>query len=168
MKKTVIAVAFLTIATCSLKAQDKSSSANPNIFSIGLEAALPIGTFGNVYSFGIGGSVQGEHKLGSTAGLTLNVGYINYSVKSGYGGGSAGIIPVMAGAKYYFTPMVYGHAQLGAAFSASKGGGTSFTYSPGIGFMLGKNFDALIKFVGFSANGSTSNTVGARLAYDFN
>lgn len=164
MKKVLIAMTLVTIITCSVRAQSKSGS-NPNIFSIGAELSLPVGTFGNVYSFGIGGSVQLEHKISSDAGLTINAGYIYYSVKSAYGSGGSGLIPLMAGVKYYFTPMVYGHAQLGAAFSTATGGGTSFVYSPGIGFILGRNFDALIKFVGFSTSGSTSNTVGLRVAY---
>ena len=168
MKKVLIVLALTIVSTSFLKAQDKTSP-SANIFSVGLEAALPIGTFGDFYSFGIGGSVQGEHKISTNTGLTLNLGYITYSVKSSLGSGHFGVIPVLAGVKQYFSSSIYGQAQLGAAFGTTSGSGTNFTYSPGIGFILGKNFDVLVKFVGISggSGGGSLNSIGARLAYDF-
>ena len=168
MKKVLIAIAFTTLLWNYSQAQDKAST-NPNVFSLGLEASLPIGTFGDFYSFGIGGSVQIEHKISQQTGLTLNIGYISYSVKSSLGSGHTAFIPVLAGVKQYFSPSIYGHAQLGASFGSGSGGGTYFTYSPGIGFVISKNIDALVKFVGISggSGGGSLNSIAVRLAYNF-
>lgn len=136
------------------------------IFSIGVEPSIPVGKFGDISSFGIGGSAQAEFKPANNYGLTLNAGYISYTYKASAGGGSGGFIPVLAGVKYTFSPKVYGHAQLGASFPSS-GGTTSFTYSPGIGFQLSKEIDALIKYTGMSSAGYTYGSLGLRLAYNF-
>lgn len=166
MKKLMSIVTIVVLTTTSLQAQTSSS---PVKFSLGVEPSLPIGTFGDAYSFGIGGSVQGELKVADELGLTLNAGYINYSGKDvgGFKVPSSGIIPVLAGAKYYAAPSFYIHGQLGASFGTSTGGGTNFTYSPGIGFMASKNFDILLKYVGYSQTGGSSSAIGARVAYVF-
>lgn len=174
MKRLLFAFAAIMLTATAANAQEKTSmSAKPVIFSIGVEPSLPIGKFGDAYSFGIGGSLQAEYKVAEDLGLTLNAGYINYSGKdytignTTYKGGSSGIVPVMAGAKYYFSPKVYGHGQLGVGIGTSKGATSSFAYSPGVGFMLSRNFDVLFKYVGYSQKGGSSNTIGARLAYNF-
>jgi hypothetical protein len=171
MKKLFLALTILTIGATSLMAQNGTST--PINFSIGAEASLPIGNFQDVYSFGLGATLQGEYKPANELGLTLNAGYINYFGKNiSFGGvtidaGDFGVIPFLAGVKFYFSPKLYGHGQLGAAFSTTSGGGTSFAYTPGVGFILSKNVDVLVKFVGYSQNGSTLNSLGARLAYNF-
>ncbi len=176
MKKLLSIITITVITAFSFKAQAQKSemSSKPVMFSIGVEPSLPIGKFHDAgYNFGIGGSLQVEDKVASELGLTLNAGYMHYSAKDitlggvTVNGGGFDLIPVMAGAKYHFTPMVYAHGQLGAAFSTTSGGGTSFAYSPGVGFMVSKNFDILLKYQAYSRSGSTSNTIGARLAYSF-
>ena len=169
MKKLLLIFAVTVIATASLHAQ----SSKP-VFSIGVEPALPIGKFKDLgYNFGIGGSLQGEIKVANDLGLTLNAGYMNYSAKditiggSTVNGGSFGVVPVLGGVKYYVSPKVYAHGQLGAAIGTSSGSSTSFAYTPGIGFMLSKNFDVLLKYVGYSRKGENLNSIGARLAYSF-
>ncbi|MEP6594496.1 MAG: hypothetical protein ABJA71_01065, partial [Ginsengibacter sp.] len=118
-------------------------------------------------------SLQGEYLPSVDLGLTLNAGYINYSAKDvtlggvTYKGGSFGIVPVLAGVKYYFSPKAYAHGQLGAGFGTSSGSGTSFIYTPGVGFEISNAIDLLIKYVGYSQNGGNLNSIGARLAYNF-
>jgi hypothetical protein len=163
MKKLFFVLAVLMIGVTTVKAQNTMSSVK---FSIGVEPSLPIGDFSDAgYNFGIGGSLQGEYKPASDLGLTLNAGYINYSAEGN--GGNYGLIPVLAGVKYYFTPKVYGHGQLGAGFGTQSGSGTSFVYSPGIGAYISDKVDLLVKFVGNSQNGINLNSIGARLAYNF-
>ncbi len=172
MKKLFLVLTVITIGITSVKAQDKTLSSSI-LFSIGVEPSLPIGNFGDAYSFGIGGSLQGELQPSVDLGFTLNAGYINYSGKDvrlggvTYNGGSFGIVPVLAGVKYYFSPKVYGHGQLGAGFGTSSGSGTSFVYTPGVGFYISDNIDLLVKYVGYSQNGGNLNSIGARLAYSF-
>lgn len=176
MKKAFLFVAalcvFSLISIMTAKAQEMGSKSI--IFSIGVEPSLPIGDFHDAgYNFGIGGSIQGEHKVAEDLGLTLNVGYMNYSAKdisvfgTNYNGGNFGIVPVLGGFKYYFSPKVYGHGQLGVGIGTSKGAGTEFAYSPGLGFMVSRNVDVLLKYLAYSSSGSTLGTVGARLAYNF-
>ena len=167
MKKLLFALAILALSSYSVNAQDKEMKSNATTFSLGVEGSLPIGTFANIYSFGFGASAQAEHMTLDKLGLTLNVGYLTYSLKSAYGSGSFGLVPVLAGAKVYFTPKVYGHAQLGVSFGTSGGGGTNFTYSPGIGAYISNNIDFLLKYVGVSGTGSSFNTIAARFAYTF-
>ncbi|HUS02402.1 MAG TPA: hypothetical protein VMY77_11780 [Chitinophagaceae bacterium] len=160
MKKLLIAIVAVIITVTSVNAQNNSS------FSLGAELALPVGLFGDVYSFGYGASGQGNFGIGTNAAITAYAGYINYSLKSTYGSGSQGHIPVLGGVEFGFSPAVFGSAQLGLTFY-TKGGGSAFTYSPGIGFRLSKNFSALLKYVGQSKAGATSSAVGLRVAYAF-
>lgn len=164
MKKLFLAFAAVLIIS-SINAQNKVASSN-NTFSLGAELSLPVGTFGSVYSFGIGASGQGNFAVADNTALTLYLGYINYSLKSTYGSGSQGYVPLLGGVEVDFSPTVFGSGQLGLTFY-TKGGGSAFTYSPGIGFRLSKNFTALLKYVGQSKAGYTSSSVGLRAAYVF-
>ncbi len=181
MKKLILSLAVIT-AMFSAIAQKKEST-SPVKVSLGLEAAAPFGDFAKVSKFGIGGSLQGDYNVDPTLAITLNAGYINFIGKDYTytipGGGTFttkaadfGLIPVLAGIKYSFTPQVYASAQLGVAFSTKKDGGSDFTYAPGIGYKFSDNFDILAKYTGYSVkstgNKNTSlNTAGIRLAYTF-
>jgi hypothetical protein len=148
-----------------------SSSAKPGRFSLGLEAGLPVGENGKPYSSVLGGSLQYEFQPSSDMGITFNAGYLNWALKSEYktpyGPNSVGFVPLLAGVKYYMSPGAFLHAQFGAAVGTAKGQGTSFAYTPGIGFRLSPNLDAEIKYMGISNSGGTLSDVGARLAYNF-
>lgn len=98
-------------------------------------------------------------------GLTLKAGYLNYLGKSGIG--DYGFIPVLAGFRYSFTPLVYASGQLGASFSTASGDGTFFSYAPGIGFMITPNVDVLARYEAASKSGVTYGNIGVRLAYNF-
>lgn len=99
--KKLIFIAATTIFGFAANAQD----ASPLKFSLGLEAALPIGDFGDTHSFGIGGSVQGDYSIAESLDITLNAGYINFSGKkvNGYTYDGFGYIPLLAGIKYNFS-----------------------------------------------------------------
>lgn len=164
MKKLLLMLVVVVTATTYVQAQDK-----PVTFSIGAEGLLPVGDFNNTNNFGIGGTLQAEYKPADDLGLTLNSGYITFAGKNvgNFEYGSFAVIPVLGGVKYYFSPKVYGHGQLGVAFGTDKGDGSLFAYSPGIGFMLSQNVDVEAKYLGLSKNSSTAGSVGVRLAYNF-
>jgi hypothetical protein len=164
MKKLFLAIVGI-IFILHTAAQDKVSSSNTS-FSLGAELSLPVGTFGDIYSFGFGASGQGNFAIADDAAITLYAGYINYSLKSTYGSGSAGYLPVLGGVEFGFSPQIYASAQLGLTFY-TKGGGSAFTYAPGIGFKISNNISALLKYTAQSKGGATSGAVGARLAYIF-
>lgn len=169
MKTIILFFAAFTLTAATVKAQLGTS------FSIGLEAAVPMGTFNDAgYKLGIGGSVQVDHKVASDMALTLNAGYITHNNKSSSPSFRFNVIPVMAGVKYWFSPKIYGSGQLGAAFNSVKvnnasGNATStgFAYAPGIGFNIANSLDLLVKYFGNSVDGGTFSSIGARLAYTF-
>jgi len=171
--KKVFFILALTAASFAGFAQDGSGKALR--FSLGLEAAVPTGDWKDGSSFGIGGSVQGDYFVAPDMSLTLNAGYISLMAKevNGVKGDALGVIPVMAGFRYFFSPNFYGAAQLGAAFYSESGIGTSFAYSPSIGYKFTDNFDAQLKYTGFSGKVEgtdlkySNSLIGLRVAYTF-
>jgi hypothetical protein len=163
--KKLLFIAVLTAVSFAGFAQD--SETKKVKFSIGVEAVAPFGDYADFYSFAIGGSVQADYNLFENFDLTLNAGYLHFLGKSGADG--VGLIPVLAGGKYSFTPQLYASAQLGVSFSTESGGGSNFTYAPGIGYKFSEHVDVLAKYVGISTKGGGSgiNTAGIRLAYTF-
>lgn len=163
MKKVLLSLAI--VATVFTANAQKKSSDNPLKFSVGLDAGYPIGDIGDFSSFAIGGSVQGDYTVAEKFAVTLNAGYLNFSGKDG--AESFSLIPVLAGAKYFFSENFYGHAQLGVSFGASNTEGTNFTYAPSVGYQITPNFDIAAKYLAISGNGSTTSTIGLRVAYTF-
>ena len=158
---------MIALSTASLVGFAQS----PVKFGIGVDAQFPIGDFGDVSSFGIGGSVQANYTLDPTLDLTLQAGYINFNGKdipnTNLKFDNSGVIPVLAGIEYNFTPQVFASGQLGAGFGTEKNSNTSFVYAPGIGYKFTPNFNLLLKYTGYSAKSTTSSTVGVRLGYTF-
>jgi len=183
MKKLFLVVAVI-VTSVSVNAQRSLMGSHTN-FSLGIEGSAPTGLFHtNGYKVGFGGSLQIENKQSVDLGLTLNIGFLSYGNNSTNYNYHYNIIPLLAGLKYYVSPKVYLHGQLGASFATLKlprenFTNTSFTYSPGIGFMVSQDVDFLIKYMGisnsialFDNNGNfyynqTANTFGMRLAYTF-
>ncbi len=165
MKKLFLICIVILFTLNSVCAQNNKSSTN-NSFSLGAELSLPVGLFGDVYSFGIGASGQGNFAVANNTALTLYAGYINYFLKTTYGKGNQGYVPVLGGVELNFSPAVFGSAQLGVTFF-TNGEGSAFTYSPGIGYRLSRNFTALLKYVGQSKSAINSSSVGIRAAYTF-
>ena len=168
---------------------NKVSSGKNIIWSLGVEPSLPIGHFNDLASFGVGASLQGEYKSGK-AGITLNMGYIDYFGKTvdSISYSDFKYWPLLAGLKYYMGK-TYLHGQAGAGFG-SNGLGTSFWYGGGIGMNFTKAVDAELKYTGWNQgtvnknNGGTNAyggstgggsggygghypTIGLRLAYNF-
>lgn len=160
MKKVILAMAVIAISTASLQAQKKTA------LSIAINAGIPVSS-PSVYSFAIGGDLQADFAVATDLKITGSAGYENFSIKSAYGKGSNGIIPLLVGAKFNLgSNKVYGHAQLGYGISTESGGGGSFAYAPSIGYYFSPNFDGSIKYLAFSNHG-TLGEIGVRLAYNF-
>ena len=155
MKKAIFTLAIAALALTA-GAQDKGGSDKSFKPSIGLEAGLSTGSRLN-----IGASLQGEFSAAENIGVTLNAGYL-YTLKKDFIPSSS-LIPVLGGVKYYFSEQFFGHAQAGMTFF--KGGGSAFTYSPGLGYQVSENFDITAKYLGFSKGGGSY--FGLRAAYSF-
>ncbi len=168
MKKVLLIAALTAVSFAGFAQDDKAAASKKFGFSVGVEAALPIGDMADAWSFGVGGSVQGAYNVASKTDITLNAGYISYSGKSGVP--TLGVIPVMAGLKYGFSEKFYGHAQAGMSFwklSGVDGNESDFTWNIGVGYKITEQIDAALKFNSIGTEGSASNAVGLRVAYNF-
>lgn len=167
MKKVLLSFAVAAIAF-GANAQSKSKSSDGTHFGIGVKAALPIGTFGDVYSIGIGGEVSAEHNFSESFAGIASVGYTTYTVKSAFKNfaTSAGFIPINIGARYYPSQQFFVGAKLGYAVSAQSGGTGGFNYEPQIGFNS-EHFQASVGYNGISANGGSLSAIAATFTYKF-
>lgn len=163
MKKVLFTLA-LAIAAFAVNAQDKAAAKK---FTIGGGATLgiPVGDLSAGSSFTVGADVQGEYAASENFGLTISAGYQNFLAKNG--GGSSGFIPVLAGARYYFNEKFFGSAQAGISLSTVSGGGSAFTYAPGIGYKVNDKLDFTAKYQAATQNGFTSAFAGVRVGYKF-
>lgn len=165
MSKIITILTISMFSICSSQAQ-KGVVGN-TAFSVGVEAGVPVGTEGITlfYPIAAGGSLQVEHLVAPDLGLTFKAGFLNYfAIK---GGEDFGMVPVLAGFRYRFSPRIYGSAQLGASFSTVRGEGAFFSYSPGIGLMMSHHFDLLARYEAASKGRRTYGNIGGRLAYNF-
>ncbi len=92
------------------------SQTNPMYFGGALNLGLPVGTFGDIAGMGIGVTGQFEMKFTPNLIGTGTIGYMKWGGKDfGTGTYSISTVPILVGAKYYFTPTapVYGMANLG-------------------------------------------------------
>ena len=110
----------------------------------GLNLGLPLGDFGNSAGFGFGFIARFQYSLDEQLALAGSLGYISFSEKNTI---SSSALPILASARYYFTPgdgRVYGQADLGLTsisqdVSISFGGfgsvsGTASTTNFSLGF----------------------------------
>ncbi len=160
-----------------------SSNAQNTRISLGLEAAFPMGDFGDGSGIGIGGTARVEFPLSDNIGLTGTAGYINFAGKEieltpGFKAKteSGGAIPVQGGIKYYFNEAqegFYAHGELGIHMFMAKvpefdangiqtgtktETNTNLSFAPGIGFHLA-NIDIGLRLQFFSQKVTTFNPV---------
>ncbi len=131
---TVLAVVLL--ASLSAPAQEK-----PMAVGAGFDLMLPMGTFGDQWSTGFGGTGEFDYALSTHTSVTGKIGYLTWSGKQSYYT-SASIssfsasysgVPVLVGVKYYphlfvsqsQSPIrVYGHLELGLMFGSTSVSGS--------------------------------------------
>ena len=167
MKKLILVFAIVAFTTIGVKAQDAKSTTLSIAVNVGLPTSSP-----SFYSVAFGADLQADFSVAPTTRITGSIGYENFSVKSKYndlGIKSSGIVPLLAGAKFFFGQdnKLYGHAQLGYGVSTEKGGGGSFAYAPSLGYYFSPKLDGSLKYLAFSNNGATLGIIGVRLAYNF-
>lgn len=163
MKKFIL-VLFITGMAFSVNAQNVSRPA----ISLGGELGAATGNLNLYYGLTAGATLQADFAVDKDLAITLNAGIIDFvgkKINNNIKYNSVAVIPILAGIKYYFTPVVYGSAQLGSStFTTGIFKGTKFTYVPGLGFKVDKNIDILVKYTGLS---NTGGVFGARVAYVF-
>lgn len=163
MRNKLMVLAIIVFAATNVNAQMDTKMTT---VSIGINVGVPTSPSG-FYSITYGGDLQADFAVAPTTKITASAGYQNYSVKSSIGSGHTGMIPLLAGAKFNLGEKAYGHAQIGYGFGADKGSGGAFAYAPSIGYYFSPKFDASVKYLAFSNDGSTLASVNLRLAYNF-
>ena len=176
MKKLFLLTAIAGIfAFSSAKAQDPAMS-GPKL-GVGVEFGFPMGDFGDVRDFGVGGSLLYQHPIANKLNFTGSAGYLSFTGKeftSPLGGtvklDAAGFIPVKAGLRYFLAENIFVNGEVGAVFGTQDGAGTAFAYSPGIGVEFPVADKSTLelggRYEGWSKNG-TSSFIGLRAAWNF-
>jgi outer membrane protein W len=188
MKKLALVamvMALVMMMSVSASAQGKMA------VSVGPDVMLPMGTFGDGYNIGFGGTAQFDYSLTPMLALTGKAGYLTWSVKNAPSGISAsyGGVPFLVGAKYFFMPegkvRAYGHFELGfmfGSFSSSgtapgfgsysvSGSSTDFAISPSVGVDIPAGakgaIDISARYFMIMTTGNSSGNLGIRAAYKF-
>ena len=97
-----------------------SNSQSKMALGVGGNLALPMGSFGDVAKLGFGGGAKFEYELQPNINLTGSAQYLMFGAKDDIVGVDWSIIPILVGGKYYFSPGVYGMAELGMNFWSTK------------------------------------------------
>jgi hypothetical protein len=165
MKTKLLLLAVLLVVTLTVNAQ--KSDVKPFKIGAGALIGLPVGDVSSVTSLAYGVDLLGEYSVDSSFAVTFSAGYLDFAKKSGFSGFKMGLIPVLVGGKYNFSDQLYGSAQIGLSFSTESGGGSAFTFAPGIGYKISDNFDLLLKYQSASKNGGSTSFLGVRAGLSF-
>lgn len=153
---SAVAVVALFFST-SVNAQTK--------LGIGVNLGVPTN---DAHSFAIGADARLQFDVTKQLSIPVTTGYTHFIAKDGFN--DYGFIPVKAGLKLFFDETgsgLYGLAEAGAAFGVTKDSGTSFIYSPAIGYSWSSGLDLGVKYEGLNKNGFNTGQVALRIAYGF-
>jgi hypothetical protein len=165
MKTRLFLIIVLVVVALSVNAQNKDEKS----FKIGAGAmiGLPMGDVADFTTMAYGVDLLGEYSVAPSFALTASLGYLDFAAKSGLSGLKMGFVPVLVGAKYFFSENIYGSGQIGLSFSTQSGGGNAFTFAPGVGYKVSENFDLMLKYQSASNDGSAISFLGVRAGLTF-
>ncbi|MHA4807219.1 outer membrane beta-barrel protein [Flavitalea flava] len=175
MKKCLLILAIAAGTTFSTQAQINKEGFT---FGAGVNVALPIGSFHDSHTFGIGGELQGEYMFSENLSAVATTGYTSYFGKSqtiDFGAGpitaknpSVGLIPILVGARFYPSEQFFVGAQIGYGIFTGGGGGApkGFEYRPQVGFNA-ESFQLILHYDGVSVTGGTLSHLGLTGIYKF-
>jgi hypothetical protein len=169
VKKFYLILTVVLISSASLFAQPR-----PGI-SIGANGLFPVGDWAEIASIGWGGSATYEHPLGKNIMGVLYSGYTSFSADEGF---SWTMVPLLAGAKFYFSPKQdwYAAALLGANFVTAKttvleeevsASSTEFAGNLNFGYELKTSKKGALDISAGFVYISDLSYFGARIAYIF-
>jgi len=149
---------------------------------VGLEGAMPMGDFGDVAGFGIGGTLKGSYPINDKMSATLRTGYIMFTEGSDIAPGfsyTISEVPIMAGINYKMTPEFYGMAEIGMTMlgyeyeweymgmkMSGDIGDSYMSYGIGAGYMMNA-FDFCLSYNSVVSEGDACNNIGLRIGYKF-
>lgn len=170
-----VIISVFVLSTYTVSAQNYPDPVRPRI-SIGPDIGFPSGSYGNLFSIGIGASAKIEAPITTRLYAAVSAGYSQLIAKKRIDGVRQGrdnrsYIPLKGGAKYYFGKSVYVEGQLGVSIGAGKYTGTSFAWSPGLGLILPLSdkhaVDLSIRSEKWERKGGDISQGGLRVAYQF-
>ncbi|SMO51950.1 hypothetical protein [Solitalea koreensis] len=173
MKNLKLFLATALVVFLGLNTVSAQEAPGKKLFNVGFETGLTVGNLNDVYGTLFGGSLRYEMPFGAKLSGMLSAGYTSFIPKEDFKDvtDAFGVIPVKAGAKYYFSSNFYGSGELGAGFGTGDNSSTSFIYSPGIGYAFPvadeKFVDLGLRYEGQSVNGETNSFIGLRLGFAF-
>lgn len=174
MKKTVkllTALSFVGLLFSNI--ETKAQSATPpdsQDWRLGVSVNPGVATK-DPYGFVIGGDLRLQKDFVGPLSLTLTTGFTHFSVKDEFKNTPAdmsyNVIPAKAGLKAYVSPHFYVGGEVGAGFATSNDMGTSFVWSPTIGYSFNNGLDLGVKYEDYTKFDNTKQ-VALRIAYGFN
>lgn len=164
MKKSTMFLASAAAAVALFFSTNVNAQSSPK-FGVGLNVGVPTV---DGYNVALGADLRYQFDIDKQLSVPITAGYTRFLGKDNVQ--DVGYIPAKAGLKYFFNDTgsgAYGLAEAGAGFSTTSGGGTSFVYSPAIGYSWSSGLDLAAKYEGLSKNGGNTGYAGIRLAYGF-
>lgn len=158
----IIAAAAITLISSAGAFAQTNNVDHPTRLSAALGIGVPTESGGA--DLIIAPDLRLQHDLADRTSLTLTTGYYGP-----IGGGSDfgdGLIPLKAGAKFFFGDTYYVQPEVGVGFSTVKNGGNPFIYAPSLGYANNK-WDIALRYEGFQYDGFNNGMVAVRLAYAF-
>jgi hypothetical protein len=162
----VIAVAAITLINFTSAFAQNPENGHATRLSVTLGVGVP--TKSNVADVIIAPDLRLQHDLGERTSLTLTTGYYGFVGKPEIAGTKVGsdLIPLKAGAKFFFGDTYYVQPEVGVAFSTKSDYGTPFVWAPSIGYANNK-WDIALRYEGFEYDAGSNGMVAVRLAYAF-
>jgi hypothetical protein len=164
-------------------------SAQENFGSAGLEIAIPMGDFGDVANFGIGGSGTFEYGLSDKLALLGHVGVIFYAaddievpvVNPDLTVGTESFpvnvyqVPLQIGGRFYleeqksglFLSGLLGLHITGISVDGEGESSTDFSLAPEVGYFLNESISLALRYQIVTGDDSNADYLGIRAAYNF-
>ncbi len=160
--KGIVAVAAIALISTTGAFAQKSENGHATRLSGALGIGVPTKSGGADVI--LAPDLRLQHDLAERTSLTLTTGY--YGPIGGGTDFGKGLIPLKAGAKFFFGDTYYVQPEVGVGFSTAKNGGNPFIYAPSIGYANNK-WDIALRYEGFEYKAANSGMVAVRLAYAF-
>ena len=169
MKKVLLVATFVVAGFIGAYAQP----AEGFTFGAGVRLGLPIGDFGDVSSFGVGGELQGEIGFSDMVSGVITTGYTSFFGKDyevlgvTVNGESTGYIPILVGARVYPSTNFFIGAQIGYGLITGNGDSEGgFNYQPQVGYNTEK-FQLALNYNGLSINSVNLGHIGLTGIFKF-
>lgn len=161
--KGIIAAAAITLIQFSGAFAQTNNTDHPTRLSAALSIGVPTKSYmGDIV---IAPDLRLQHDLADRTSLTLTTGYYGF-VGGPDGNPQSDLIPLKAGAKFFFGNTFYVQPEVGAAFGTRSGASTAFVWAPSLGYATNK-WDVALRYESFEYDAGSNGMVALRLAYAF-